>query len=191
MRHSEPLRPLQGSRRGIELALEDSFDEPPIDVDEYRDLKTWIFLKTSADEPLDEEPDAEHTGEDDRIDDPVRIYLMQMGEIPMLSRREERPWRSGSSAAGGDSAIACWPATTCFRRPIGLLENIRDNKLRLDRTIEVSVINVGEKIAAVEGAAAEPANAAPFDAGKPARFRPGHPSAAAARKAAARPGGGC
>ena len=30
-----------------------------------------------------------HTGDDDQIDDPIRIYLMQMGEIPMLSRDEE------------------------------------------------------------------------------------------------------
>jgi hypothetical protein len=31
----------------------------------------------------------EQTGEDDQIDDPVRIYLMQMGEIPLLKPREE------------------------------------------------------------------------------------------------------
>ena len=29
------------------------------------------------------------TGADDQIDDPIRMYLMQMGEIPMLSRAEE------------------------------------------------------------------------------------------------------
>ena len=40
---------------------------------------------------------------------------------------------------------ACWPATIILQAAIGLLESIRDNKLRLDRTIEVSVINLREK----------------------------------------------
>ena len=29
------------------------------------------------------------TGGDDQIDDPIRIYLMQMGEIPLLDRGQE------------------------------------------------------------------------------------------------------
>ena len=36
---------------------------------------------------LDENPSNEHTGGDDQIDDPVRMYLMQMGEIPLLKPR--------------------------------------------------------------------------------------------------------
>ena len=40
---------------------------------------------------------------------------------------------------------------------IGLLESIRDGKLRLDRTIEVSVINLREKRRLSEAAAAQPA----------------------------------
>ena len=32
---------------------------------------------------------ADTSGLGDRIDDPVRIYLMQMGEIPLLNRDQE------------------------------------------------------------------------------------------------------
>ena len=74
---------------------------------------------------------------------------------------------------------------------IGLLEGIRDNKLRLDRTIEVSVINVGEKSRLLKVLGAEPADAAPPDAAEQARFRPGHQPAAAGDMPPRRPGGGC
>ena len=33
--------------------------------------------------------DVQHTGGDDQIEDPVRIYLMQMGEMPLLTRQQE------------------------------------------------------------------------------------------------------
>ncbi|NLE39837.1 MAG: sigma-70 family RNA polymerase sigma factor, partial [Pirellulaceae bacterium] len=79
------------------------------------------------------------------IDDPVRVYLMQMGEIPMLSRREEL-----------SAAIAIERARVRFRHSmlatdymlhaaVHLLEQVRGGKLRLDRTIEVSVTNLREK----------------------------------------------
>jgi RNA polymerase primary sigma factor len=81
----------------------------------------------------------------DAIDDPVRMYLMQMGEIPMLSRAEEI-----------DSAKRIEATRTKFRRSmlcndfvlqaaVSLLEKVRDGRLRLDRTIEVSVTNKAEK----------------------------------------------
>jgi len=118
------------------------FDEPFHDeAFESEDLPEPDDVLDSDDEDLE----IEHTGEDDRIDDPVRIYLMQMGEIPLLSRR-------------GETAIArridrnrrgyrqCMLATDyVLQAAIGMLEAIRDNKLRLDRTIEVSVVNLSEK----------------------------------------------
>ncbi len=79
------------------------------------------------------------------IDDPVRMYLMQMGEIPLLSRQEELT-----------SARAIERTRTLFRHnmlasdfvlqgAVQLLERVRDGSLRLDRTIEVSVTNTAEK----------------------------------------------
>ncbi len=99
----------------------------------------------AAGDDLSDEYDVAHTGEDDQIEDPVRIYLMQMGEIPLLSRREEysaarqiersrRRFRHGLLATD----YALHAATE-------LLQKIRDGKLRLDRTIEVSVVNLREK----------------------------------------------
>jgi len=79
------------------------------------------------------------------VDDPVRMYLMQMGEIPLLTRAEE---------IAAAKEIERW--RTHFRRSmlasdfilqgaLDLLTKVRDGALRLDRTVEVSVTNTREK----------------------------------------------
>jgi len=79
------------------------------------------------------------------IDDPIRLYLLQMGGIPLLTRETEV-----SSAR----TIEHWRRK--FRRTllandlvlagaVQLLERVRAGTLRLDRTIEVSVTNTAEK----------------------------------------------
>lgn len=84
--------------------------------------------------------------EDAAIDDPVRVYLMQMGRIPLLTREEEV-----------DAAIKIDKARFVFRNTmlatdfmlrgaVDQLQQVHDKKLRLDRTIEVSVTNKAEKL---------------------------------------------
>jgi RNA polymerase primary sigma factor len=79
------------------------------------------------------------------IDDPIRMYLMQMGEIPMLTREHEI-----------SSAKTIEKTRTHFRRTllgndfvlqgaVELLEKVLNGELRLDRTIEISVTNTAEK----------------------------------------------
>ena len=79
------------------------------------------------------------------IDDPVRMYLMQMGEIPMLNRQQEI-----------GAAITIEKARLKFRRTMlcndfvlraaaNMLEKVQRGELRLDRTIEISVTNTAEK----------------------------------------------
>jgi RNA polymerase primary sigma factor len=79
------------------------------------------------------------------IDDPVRLYLLQMGGIPLLNRETEV-----SSAR----QIEHW--RRLFRRTllandfvlagaVELLEKVQAGTVRLDRTIEVSVTNTREK----------------------------------------------
>jgi RNA polymerase primary sigma factor len=101
----------------------------------------------------EEDVDGEHEGEfesiggssESHIDDPIRMYLMQMGEIPMLSRDMEV-----------SSAVSIEQTRTHFRRTmlcndfvlqgaVDLLEKVQRGELRLDRTIEISVTNTAEK----------------------------------------------
>jgi RNA polymerase primary sigma factor len=79
------------------------------------------------------------------IDDPVRLYLLQMGGIPLLNRETE---------VSNAKAIECWRRR--FRHTllandfvlagaVDLLERVQAGTVRLDRTIEVSVTNTREK----------------------------------------------
>ena len=79
------------------------------------------------------------------IDDPVRMYLMQMGEISMLTRDEE---------VGAAKQIDYWrrrfrmsmlSSDFVLQGAIKLLKKVQAGELRLDRTIEVSVTDAIEK----------------------------------------------
>lgn len=132
-------------------AVEESFDERT-DDDEFEaasnarpDDDFGNELQGPLDDEENQDDEAEHTGEDDRIDDPVRMYLMQMGKIPMLNRREE-VMVAGRIERGRRDFRHCMLASDyILQAAILMLENIREGKLRLDRTIDVSVINLREK----------------------------------------------
>ena len=96
-------------------------------------------------EELEESLCEETTGGDDQIDDPIRIYLMQMGEIPMLSRQEEMD--SARKIQRGRVRYRCHLLATDYmlEAAMDMLLSIRDGRARLDRTMEVSVINLREK----------------------------------------------
>ena len=92
-----------------------------------------------------DEAEEPNTGSRLTIDDPVRMYLMQMGNISMLSRDEEVA-----------AARSIEKTRTHFRRTllandfmlhgtVELLEKVASGSLRLDRTIEISVTNMIEK----------------------------------------------
>ena len=80
-----------------------------------------------------------------RIDDPVRLYLLQMGCNPLLSRetevssaREIELWRRKfrHTMLANDFILA---------GAVNLLERVKAGTVRLDRTIEVAVTNTKEK----------------------------------------------
>ncbi len=85
------------------------------------------------------------TGDDDQIDDPIRIYLMQMGEIPLLTRPEEIHSAMQIKSARRRFRQTMLATDYVLHAAVEMLKNIRDGRARLDRTIEVSVINIREK----------------------------------------------
>ena len=81
----------------------------------------------------------------DASEDPVRMYLMQMGQIPLLTREQELS-AAKQIEATRDRYRQCMMATDFMLQAAHkLLQQVRDKQLRLDRTIEVSVTNAAEK----------------------------------------------
>src|SRR5690606_31813610 len=105
------------------------FEEDGID-DEYRAL---------------EEADEEVAASVDSTDDPVRMYLMQLGQIPLLTRAQEVTAAIEIERTRTHYRHRILATDYVLQGAVTLLEQVRDGKLRLDRTIEVSVTNTSEK----------------------------------------------
>ena len=99
-----------------------------------------------GDDLLDDE---DEFGDDEAIvdttDDPVRMYLMQMGQIPLLSRDQEVAAAKSIEATRDIYRRTLMATDFMLQASCKLLEQVRDGKLRLDRTIEVSVTNAAAK----------------------------------------------
>ena len=82
---------------------------------------------------------------DNPIDDPVRMYLMEMGRIPLLTRDEEVDAATKIDAARFKFRNSLLASDFMLHGAYDLLLKVHLKQLRLDRTIEVSVTNKIEK----------------------------------------------
>ena len=83
--------------------------------------------------------------EESAIDDPVRMYLMQMGRIPLLTRDEEVDAATKIDAARFEFRNTMLATDFMLKGAYDSLLKVSTKQLRLDRTIEVSVTNKAEK----------------------------------------------
>lgn len=88
----------------------------------------------------------EERTDDSAIDDPVRMYLMQMGRIPLLTRDEEVAAATSIDKARFEFRNTMLATDFMLRGAYDALRKVSRKELRLDRTIEVSVTNKAEKV---------------------------------------------
>jgi RNA polymerase primary sigma factor len=120
---------------------EQEVDQEELELEEGEES----FVDLAEHESTFDEPDDEVSRSSDNTDDPVRMYLMQMGQIPLLSRPQELVAAKEIEGARILYRHRMLATDYVLQGATSLLEQVRDSKLRLDRTIEVSVTNTAEK----------------------------------------------
>jgi RNA polymerase primary sigma factor len=118
------------------LDVEDDLDRAVLDDDEEHDPE----LSVSDDELL-------AVVEDDEAwsDDPVRMYLTQMGEIPLLSRQEEVALAKQIEATRTRFRHKVLECDYVMQTAVKVLRRVHDGELPFDRTVQVSVTDQLEK----------------------------------------------
>src|SRR5690349_20584761 len=130
---------------GIELINEDEAESRLLasgDLDDEPD-------EDLVEEPPDDE-EAELTPEDldeisRRIDDPVRMYLTQMGEIPLLTRDQEIELAKRIEITRKKFRRKVLECDFALRLVVDVLKTVDSGELPFDRTVKVSVTENLEK----------------------------------------------
>ena len=100
---------------------------------------------STSDQEIDNNAEESKPKGEDSIDDPVRMYLMQMGRIPLLTRQEEISAAQEIDLARLNFRNTMLATDFMLRGAFEALQKVFNGELRLDRTIEVSVTNKAEK----------------------------------------------
>jgi len=105
------------------------------DNDEFSDSEKPKRDQLKKDMVLEEElaePEAK------RIDDPVRMYLTQMGEIPLLTREQEISLARKIELTRMAFRRKVLESDYCARAAIEILQRVHDGMLPFDRTMKMS-----------------------------------------------------
>src|SRR3954451_6663730 len=129
---------------GIELVNEEEAESRLLATGDLDDEPDEV-----VDEPADDE-DAELTPEDldeisRRIDDPVRMYLTQMGEIPLLTRDQEIALAKKIEITRKRFRRKVLECDYALRLVVDVLKKVNSGELPFDRTVKVSVTENLEK----------------------------------------------
>ncbi len=118
-------------------------DTELLEVLEDDELTADAELEDLDDEELDElDLQPSGTGLRSPTDDPVRVYLMQMGQIPLLSRQEEIEAAKQIERTRTLFRYGMMTSSWILRGAVHMLRQIHEGKLRLDRTVDVSVTDL-------------------------------------------------
>ncbi|MEN6405270.1 MAG: sigma-70 factor domain-containing protein, partial [Thermoguttaceae bacterium] len=118
------------------LDTDDDLDRAVLDGDEEHDPE----LDLGADDLL-----AGVEDDDSWSDDPVRMYLTQMGEIPLLTRQQEVALAKQIERTRARFRHKVLECDYVMQTAVKVLRRVHDGELPFDRTVQVSVTDQLEK----------------------------------------------
>jgi RNA polymerase primary sigma factor len=132
-----------------------TLDEMGISLIDEEDAEPGVVEKAEeefeeTEEPLNEEETADEQIQEDevlerelvegeisrRIDDPIRMYLTQMGQIPLLTRKAEIALARKIEIARMAFRRKMLQCDYCARNALDLLQQVYDGMMSFDRTIK-------------------------------------------------------
>jgi RNA polymerase primary sigma factor len=125
----------------VDLADKDDVDAPDDDVvDDVAPLEIDPEADLKADELLLSSDDNESWS-----DDPVRMYLTQMGEIPLLTRKQEISLAKEIEITRARFRRKLLECDYVIQQAVKVLKRVHSGDLPFDRTVQVSVTDRLEK----------------------------------------------
>jgi len=129
------------------MALEDKADDS-LDIDDDDDLGDDASgLDVDAEAELDAAKEGLLSADDTESwsDDPVRMYLTQMGEIPLLTRQQEISLAKQIELTRAEFRRKVLECDYVMQQAVRVLRRVHDGDLPFDRTVQVSVTDRLEK----------------------------------------------
>jgi RNA polymerase primary sigma factor len=141
-----------GSNSDKIQVLLDSIDEMGVELVSEEEAESRLLaqgdLDEDGDEIAEEAPAEAPEAEDEitrRIDDPVRMYLTQMGEIPLLTRDQEIELAKRIEITRKRFRHRVLECDYALRLVVDVLKKVNSGELPFDRTVKVSVTENLEK----------------------------------------------
>jgi len=116
-------------------ALESASDD---DEGPARAQAALEMIQAADEGPRPDETAPLGTGSTEKIDDPVRMYLTQMGEIPLLSRDEEIMLAKKIELTRRRYRVKVIECALAQERAVRILEEVQAGELAFDRTLKIN-----------------------------------------------------
>ncbi|MDD5026845.1 MAG: sigma-70 family RNA polymerase sigma factor [Candidatus Peribacteraceae bacterium] len=130
------LGPQEADTPAVEGDL-DSFDEDGPDMNDLREEEDDEPLEDLSEEEI-RSIASEEAGAKMDVYDGVRMYLMQMGRLPLLKRDEEVAIAERIDHARALYRRKIWGSSLGIANAIEVLQKVNDGRVAFDRTVEVS-----------------------------------------------------
>jgi len=122
------------------INLVDETDMEKHEDDEFEDSETSLDTDEEKQLKEDEELEKQLVGAEvaHRIDDPIRMYLTQMGEISLLSRKDEISLARKIELARMSFRRRMLESDYSARSAVSILQQVQEGTLSFDRTMKIS-----------------------------------------------------